>query len=109
MALSADQLADFQADLGISSDESVFTDDELGRLFTRASDDYDTAVALAVRQLMMDAAKLNNYTVGSSSEQKGQVFDHLKAMWEMWSAQAGIGGGALKAGVLDLDFMEKSE
>lgn len=109
MALSADQLADFQADLGISSDESVFTDAELNRLYTRAEDDYDTAVALGIRQLMMDAAKLNNYTVGSSSEQKAQVFDHLKAMWEMWSKAAGIGGGALQAGVLDLDFMEKSE
>lgn len=113
MALTAEQLADFQADVGIAADQAVFTDAELSRLYVRAGSDYNTAVALAIRQLMADAAKLNNYTAGASSERKSQVFDHLKAMYEVWSKAAGIGdagiGNTLTAGVLDLDFMEKAE
>lgn len=107
MALDAAILADFQGDLGISTDQSVFTDAELERLYTRASSDYATAMVYALRQLLMDAAKLNDYKAGASSESKGQVFDHLSKMLETWCAEAGIAVGKLSAGVIDLDFMEK--
>jgi hypothetical protein len=63
----------------------------------------------AINQLLMDAAKFNDYAAGSSSEKKSQVFDHLKAMRELWAEQAGVGRGALSAGVIDLDFMEKGD
>ena len=85
--LTADQLSDMQADLGIGTDESVFTDDELNRLYTRASGGYTAAVVLAIRQLLMNAAKLNDYTAGETSEKKSQVFNHLKDLLEYWEDQ----------------------
>lgn len=77
-----------QADLGISADGSVFTDAELNRLYTRADDDYAGAVVLAIRQLTMNAAKLNDYTAGETSEKKSQVFQNLKTMLSYWEEQA---------------------
>ena len=107
MALDATILADLQGDLGISTDQTVFTDAELERLYLRAASDYSLAMVYGLRQLLMDAAKLNDYKAGQSSESKGQVFDHLKAMLEMWAAEAGVSAGKLTAGVIDLDFVEK--
>jgi hypothetical protein len=86
--LTADQLTDIQADLGIGTDESVFTDAELNRLYTRAGDDYAVAVVMAIRQLTMNAAKLNDYTAGQTSESKSQVFKNLKEMLVYWEEQA---------------------
>lgn len=88
MSLTSDQLSDMQADLGIGSDESVFTDAELNRLYTRADSDYSTAVVLAIRQLTMNAAKLNDYTAGQTSESKSQIFKNLKEMLAYWEEQA---------------------
>jgi len=107
--LSSDQLGDMQGDLGISDDESVFTDDELNRLFTRADGDYDLGMVYALDQLLMDAAKLNDYMAGSSSEKKSQVFAQLEKMRKLWGTRAGVGAGILRAGVIDLDFMEKGD
>lgn len=106
MALTADQLADFQADLGISSSEAVFTDEELDRLYARAESDYTLAVALAFRQLMADSAKLNDYKAGQSSESKSQVFEHVKAMYELWAREAGGGLVPLMSGTIIQDFQE---
>ena len=88
MALTSDQLSDLQLDLGITDDESVFTNDELERLFTRASEVYNTAVYLGWRALMADAAKLYAYSVAQTKVSKEQVFDHVKAMVEFWQTES---------------------
>lgn len=88
MALTTEQRTDMQADLGITADEAVFTNDELDRLFTRAGDNYNTAVYLGWRQLMADAAKLYKYTVAQTSVSKDQVFDHVKEMVAFWAEES---------------------
>ena len=107
--LSDDQRSDIQADIGIDSDQTVFTDAELDRLYTRASSDYDTAVVYALDQLLADAAKFNDYTAGASSERKSQVFENLMKLRNLKASMAGVGMGTIKAGVVDLDFMEKGD
>lgn len=87
-SLTSTQRTDLQADLGISSDEAVFTNTELDRLYTRAGSDYNKTVVLAVRQLLMNAAKFNDYTAGDTQEKKSQVFKNLKQMYDMWSEEA---------------------
>lgn len=78
MALTSDQLTDFHRDIG--DDGSVFTDDELNRLYTRAEDDYDMAVVLALRQILANAVKLHDYQIAQSMEKASQVFDHIKSL-----------------------------
>ncbi len=86
--LSADQLADLQADLGIGDSEGVFTDAALSRLYTRADGDYNLTVTLAIRQLLMNAVRFNDYTSGQSQEKKSQIFDHLKTLLAYWEQKA---------------------
>lgn len=70
--------ADLQADLAIGSSEAVFTNDELDRLYTRADGDYEKTIVLAMRQLMQNASKFNDYTAGQTSEKKSQIRDNLQ-------------------------------
>ena len=96
MALSGDQLADIQGDLGISDDEAVFTDVELNRLFDRASSDYTTAVYYAWRQLLASAAKLVDWTAANTSVKASQVHAHIKGMVDFWEEKAKQGGGQVR-------------
>jgi hypothetical protein len=75
-SLSSAQRTDLRADIG--DDGTVFTNDELDRLYTRAESNYDLAVVLALRQLLANAAKLHDYRLAQSMENMSQVFGHLK-------------------------------
>lgn len=100
--LNNDQLADLQGDLGIRDDEAVFTNAELNRLYTRAGGDYETTVAYAYRQLWATALKFTKYTQGRSSEDKTAIRDALKDATLYWENKAGIAGGKLSSGTIDL-------
>lgn len=93
MALTAAQLADMQGDLGIAADEAVFTDEELDRLYERADSDYNTAVYLGFRQILAQAAKFHNYTVGQTRVERKQMFDHLRDLTRFWQEEAENAGG----------------
>lgn len=88
MALTADQLADLQADLGIDDTEAVFTDDELERLFTRAGEDYPTAVYYAWRQLLAQSTKYIDYRVAQTEEKRSQAYQHIKDMVSYWKGES---------------------
>jgi hypothetical protein len=102
--LTVDQLTDLQADLGITTDQLVFTDAALNRLYTRAAGDYDATVVYALRQLRQQAAKGIQYTIGQTSFSRQQWFDHLTVLLKEAEARAGMGGGTLSAGVIDLEI-----
>lgn len=104
MTLTSDQLNDLQSDLGITDDESVFTDAELNRLYTRAGEDYDLTVVYALRQLRAQAAKFTKYTQNASSEERQQIFDHLSVMLAGAEKNAGVSGGKITVGLIDLDL-----
>ncbi len=105
MALSTDQLTDIQADIGIGSDESVFEDAELNRLYARADSDYSLAVLYAIRQILTNAARFHDYTRGDDADKKSQVFDNLKEIYEVWLAEIG-GGAPLVVGTFERDMIE---
>lgn len=88
MALTTDQLADLQADLGIDDSEAVFTDAELERLFARAGEDYPTAVYYAWRQLLAASTKYIDYRVAQTEEKRSQVYSHIKDMVAYWGAES---------------------
>jgi len=88
MALTTTQITDMQGDLGIDSSEAVFTDDDLNRLFERASSDYSLAVYYGFRQLLASANKFHSYTAGYSREELQQVRAHLKDSLIFWKNEA---------------------
>lgn len=88
MALTAEQLADFQADLGIDDSEAVFADADLERLYTRASEVYETAVWYAWRQLLAASTKYVDYQVAQTKVSRSQVHAHIKAMVEYWQGES---------------------
>lgn len=96
MALTADQLADFQADLGIDDTEAVFTDAELERLFTRAGEDYALAVYYGWRQILGGATSWVDYKVAQTSISRSQAFDHIKAMVGFWGAESRSAGNQVR-------------
>jgi hypothetical protein len=88
--MTATQLTDFRAD--IADTNSAFTDAELQRLWTRcdgASTDYqrfEASKGLAIRQLLHDAAKFNDYAAGETEEKKAVIFDHYKKLYDGYYA-----------------------
>jgi hypothetical protein len=107
MSLTTAQLTDMQADLGITDDESVFTDTELNRLYTRASNDYNTAVYYGWRQLLANVAKFHNYTAGMTKVERGQVFDHVEKMVQHWSDKVQGAQQVGMAGLLSIPPKQK--
>jgi len=105
MALTADQLSDFQSDLGISNDEAVFTDAELERLFARAGEVYESAVYMAWRQIFAQATKYIDYKVAQTEEKRSQVWDHIKAMMAHWKTEADAASGSQGALLLGLNVI----
>lgn len=79
LTLTTELLTDLQFDLGIDNTETVFTDDELNRLYNRASGVYYKTEVLAFRALLADAAKWTNYTEGQTSEDRSDRFKQVQA------------------------------
>lgn len=90
MALTATLRTDLQADLGIGSDESVFTNDELDRLYERAGDDYNLTVYFGYRQLLAQANKFFNYTEGMTKVDRADMREHIKDSMEFWQAEGRV-------------------
>lgn len=84
-SLTATQLADARADLGDEDTPYAFSDDELQRLWTRADENYTRMIVLALRQLLMNAAKFYDYVSGFTRQEQEKVFGHLENMYERWS------------------------
>lgn len=96
MALTAEQLADLQADLGISDDEAVFTDAELERLFARADEDYSLAVYYAWRQIVGGAVNWIDYKEAQTSISRDQAWKHAMAMLEFWQGESRGAGNQVR-------------
>lgn len=103
MALTTEQLGDFQGDLGIGSDEAVFTDAELERLFQRAGENYSTAVYMAWRQLLAASTKYIDYQVAQTKESRSQIYAHIKEMVAHWEEEAKESTNAQGVAILGLN------
>ncbi len=84
----------------------VFTDTELQRFYARAGEDYDKAVVIGLRQILAQAAKFFAYTVGQTTYQKQQVREGLEKLLDRWERLAGVSGGLLSVGEIDLGIDE---
>ncbi len=86
--------------------DTVFSDTQLQRFYTRAGEDYATAVVFALRALLADAAKLTRYRSGDHEEDLNQVREGVTQLLDKWEQVAGLSGGTLSAGTIDLALDE---
>jgi hypothetical protein len=93
---TADQLSDLRADLDDQA-SAGFSDAELTRLWQRAGGRHERTLWLAVRQLLMQANKFNDYAfgMGASDEKKSQIRAHLRDMLDLLGSGSGSGGSGL--------------
>jgi hypothetical protein len=102
MPLSDAQLSDLRSDLGLPAAPGVFTDDELQRNYTRAGESYLGARIITRYQLLSDAAKRNDYTIGQTSERASQVFAMLWKLQEKDEADYEVENGGNLAQIVAL-------
>jgi len=84
---TSEQRSDLRIDLGLTDDETVFTNTAIDRLYARAGEQYTDAAVIeawvrvqACRQLRNQASTLTDYTQNASSERLSQVFANLGQM-----------------------------
>lgn len=91
MALSAQQILDIRADLGIGASgaaDEIFTDAELNVLFDRAGSNYNSAVYYGWRQILANATRYIDYKVAQTSVSRSQAFDHILRMVAFWGDES---------------------
>src|SRR4051812_43380079 len=110
MTLDSTLLLDLQGDIGISDDETVFTDTELERLYTRADSNQDLAVYYAFRQLLANANKFYDYSAGMTSEKRSQIRSNLKDSVEMWDKEARTNDNQVESlGLSEIPYKKKDK
>jgi len=81
-------LSDLQADIGITNDQSVFTDAAIERLWVRSGEFHNLTVYYAFRQLLSSANTFIDYTSGLTSEKRSQVRAHIKDIMNFWLGES---------------------
>lgn len=73
--------------VGDTADTPLFTDSDLATIWTDAGESRSRAVLECLQELMVNAAKFNDYTIGQTSEKKQQIFENLQMMVAYWQGQ----------------------
>lgn len=104
---------DLQGDLGIGTDEEVFTDAELDRHWTRTSQDYEQTVVYAMRQILTNGRKFEAWMrcqgYELTPEQKEAAKQDLERQLQRWERLSGLSGARLETGTLDLNIDQDEE
>lgn len=96
MPLTPEQMQDMLDDLASGALNDVFSQVELDRLFTRAGEDYNTAVYYGWRQILGDSASWVNYRVAQTQVDRGAAFDHILAMLKLWGDESRTNANQLR-------------
>ncbi len=99
-------IADLRQDLGDTGTPPAFADPELQALLDREGGDHRRALLRGLWQLLTQAARFNDYSLGQSREQQSQVFDHLKALYA--AVREEVAGSGPQVAILGLVAGEPS-
>lgn len=75
--------------IGDTAVTPLFSDSDLDTIWTDAGESRMKAVVECLQELMVNAAKFNDYTLGQTSEKKQQIFQNLQMMVAYWQEQVG--------------------
>lgn len=92
MSPTAAEIERFRRKVG--DDGTVFNTTEINDIFAEAGETYTQsrlimaqAVVLGVEALLVNSAKLVNYRVNQSSENQSDIFTHLNALHQKYTAE----------------------
>lgn len=116
--LTPDQITDFRQMAGDECTVEDITDTQIQVLYDKAyakSDDEEIVEALTMVYILRRLIGKSRKDVDKSGEMNAynergsQYFEHLKELLEYWERVAGIGGGSLTVGSLELgiDYTEE--
>lgn len=86
--LTAAQTLDMLGFLAAGALNDVFSQDELQRFFDLAAGDFNTAVYLGWLEILGNATTWVNYRVAQTQVSRGDAFDHIKVMLDIWQKLA---------------------
>ncbi|MCC6454199.1 MAG: hypothetical protein IT328_04600 [Caldilineaceae bacterium] len=110
MPLDDDQLLDMRGDLGIGPEPAVFTNTQLQRLYTRAGENYNTAVYMAWLQVQAGTVGWIDYKVAQTSMSRNQAYQHVKEMVAHWGNMPGVSPAQVKmVGLVQMPPRDKRE
>lgn len=73
--------------VGDTGSPELFSDADLDTSWDDGGESRTGAVVECLQELLVNAAKFNDYTLGQTSEKKQQIFDNLRMMLDYWTAQ----------------------
>lgn len=98
--LTNEQILDMLDDLAAGNLGDVFGQEELQRFFDRAGGDYNTAIYYGWRSVLGNSALWVDYRVAQTQVSRGQAWDHIRAMLELWQGLAlGPANQLISAGI----------
>lgn len=90
-AITADDRNYIRRKVGDTGATLLFSDSDLADIWTDAGEDRQQAILECLQELMINAAKFNDYTIGQTSEKKQQVFENLQRMVAYWEKEVRSG------------------
>lgn len=81
-------LSQLRSDLDDLGGDPVFSDDELEALYVSAGEVHAQTMVLAINRLLMNAAKLEDYTKAHEQLKGQEVFNRLKDLQALWLDEA---------------------
>lgn len=100
--LTTEQRIDLTSDLGIPDDETVFSDAELNRHYTRGSGNFKKAYVYALRQIVMDPVRFDRYAGCFVGKDRTELMKMLEKRLTAAEKDAGMSGGSLSTGTMRL-------
>lgn len=101
-ALTDEQVYDLRGDMGDTWTIPIFAPEDVQRFYDRADGDYDRAVVYGLRRLVADPQLYFKHAKDMTEEEKQGTWNRLHQLLADWERRAGMQGGELKAGGIDL-------
>lgn len=73
--------------VGDTAATPLFSDSDLDTIWDDAGENRKQSIVECMEELLINAAKFNDYTIGQTSEKKQQIFQNLQMMVDYWRAQ----------------------
>lgn len=87
----------------------LWWDSDLDDIWTECGESRAAVIVDCLEELLANAAKFNDYTIGQTSEKKQQVFQNLQLMVDYWQGKVNAGVQYKMVGLSAVPVRDKDE